>query len=77
MSYDIKFRKRAIAYLHEGHTYRETSEIFGISTTTLNTWEKQYQATGSLERKYRPYTTKISAKELEAYIAANPDAYQL
>ena len=30
MGYDIKFKRRAIEYKNEGHTYKETCKIFKI-----------------------------------------------
>ena len=76
MSYDTKYRKRAIEYHKEGNSIRKTAEIFGISTNTLNKWLKQQRETGGLERKYRTYETAISENELISYLQANPSAYQ-
>ena len=28
MSYDIKFKQRAVEYQREGHTYKETCKVF-------------------------------------------------
>jgi transposase len=76
MSYEVKFRKRAIEYRKEGNSIRKTSETFGISTNTLNKWLNQHRETGELERKYRTYKTAISEEELLSYLQANPGAYQ-
>ena len=38
MSYDIKFKQRAVEYQTEGHTYKETCKVFKISETTLTRW---------------------------------------
>ena len=38
MSYDIKFKQRAVEYQKEGHTYKETCKVFKISETTLTRW---------------------------------------
>jgi len=76
MSYDEKFRKRAIEYHEKGHSTRQTAETFGISPNTLNTWLKQYRASGELGRKYRNYKTSINEDELLAYLETNPGAYQ-
>ena len=35
MSYDIKFKQRAVEYKKEGHTYNETCKVFKMSETTL------------------------------------------
>ncbi|MDR1066963.1 MAG: transposase [Clostridiales bacterium] len=76
MSYDKKYRKRAIEYHEEGHSIRETAKTFGISPNTLNAWLKQYRNSGGLERKYRSYKTAVSEEELLAYLKINPDAHQ-
>ena len=76
MSYDQKFRKRAIEYHEEGHSIRETAKTFDISPNTLNTWLQQYREGGELGRKYREYKPAISERELLDYLKSNPDAYQ-
>lgn len=77
MSYDIKFRKRTIEYLESGYSYRETASVFGISTNTLNKWEKKYRATGKLEdAPAKTYFKKIDPEALKVYIEQNPEAYQ-
>ena len=37
MSYDIKFKQRAVEYQREGHTYKETCKVFKISETNRKT----------------------------------------
>lgn len=77
MSYDIKFRKRAIEYLKEGHTYRETSKVFGISPNTLLTWVRKLKKTGDLQDPKRNASPrKIDPVELGKYLSEHPDAYQ-
>ena len=51
MSYDKKYRERAVQYRMEGHKIEETSKTFKIGTTTLKKWEKEYKATGDLSNK--------------------------
>lgn len=77
MSYDIKYRKQTVEYLKRGHTYRETSKLFGVSPNTLARWVKKLRQTGELEDpKRRPAPRKIFQNQLEEYLSANPDAYQ-
>lgn len=76
MRYDKKFREKTIEYYEKGHTYKETSNIFGISTNTLSLWLKQKRETGSLERKYRFYESKIGEEDLNKYLKENSSAYQ-
>jgi len=76
MSYEVKFRKRAIEYHKEGNSLVKTAKTFGISATALKTWLKQQRETGELERKYRTYKTAINEEELLLFLQANPGAYQ-
>jgi len=73
----MRFRKRTIEYLESGHSYRETAKTFGISTNTLNRWEKKYRTTGNLEDSpIKRRSRKIDPEQLRAYISSNPDSYQ-
>ena len=77
MSYDIKFRQRAIAYMNDGHTQKETATTFKVSTFTLWKWKSQLNETGNLSPKKRKESwKKINPEKLRTYIAENPDAYQ-
>jgi transposase len=77
MSYDIKFRQKAISYWQEGHSKQETAAVFGVGTTTLQTWKSQLNETGSLAPKKRKETwRKIDPVKLREFVAENPDAYQ-
>jgi len=58
------------------HSIRKTAEIFGVSVSAIQDWEKIQQETGKLdkkplERKWR----KIDPEKLRAYIAEHPDAF--
>jgi len=76
MSYDIKFRQRAIAYWNAGHTKAETAAVFKVGTSTLQTWKSQQNETGSLEPKKRRETwRKIDPEKRNAYLEQQPDAY--
>jgi transposase len=76
MSYDIKFRERAIAYLEKGHSWVETTTAFGISEYTLNRWLKKKAAGDLSDTPVRTRKRKIASEALKAYVAENPDAYQ-
>jgi transposase len=77
MSYDKKFRQQALRYWASGCTRAETSVVFGVGTSTLQTWKLQLKQTGSLEPKVRktPWR-KIDPEKLCAYVSEHPDAYQ-
>ena len=77
MSYDIKYRQRVINYLSEGHTEKETAEIFKVSTSTIWKWKSKLNESGTLAPKQRKETwRKIDPEKLHKYVKAHPDAYQ-
>ena len=77
MSYSKKFRECTIEYRQAGHTLEETHQIFKVSKSTIQEWEKQLKETGDLEKKelHRSFR-KIDPEKLRAYVAEHPDAYQ-
>ena len=76
MSYDIKYRRRAIEYWNDGHSKRVTAEVFKVSASTLQSWKSQLKETGKLEPKKRMETwRKIEPVKLIKYLEQNPDAY--
>jgi transposase len=76
-SYETKFRKRVVQYLDGGHTYRETAELFGISTNTLVRWMNMLRKNGNLmDAKPVPVYKKLPSIELVSYLSGHPDAYQ-
>jgi transposase len=75
MAYSIDFRKRAIAYMDEGHTTVQLREAFGIFASTLNAWRKLMEETGSLKQRAipgRPPT--IDIESLKRAVEEKPDA---
>ena len=76
MSYDVKFRQRALEYWEAGHSKRATSAVFKISTSTLQGWKSKLNETGNLETKKRSATwRKIEPEKLMEYLKQHPDAY--
>jgi len=76
MSYDVKLRRRAIAYWNDGHTKIETAQVFKVNPDTLQTWKNQLKETGKLEPKTRRETwRKIDPERLKDYLEHHPDAY--
>ena len=77
MSYETKYRERAMEYLREGHTYRETAKVFKVSTFTLQKWKNRLNETGTVAPMKRKQTwRKIDPDKLRKYVEQNPDAYQ-
>ena len=77
MSYPTKYRERTIEYRQAGHTLEETHQIFKVSRSTIQKWEKLLEETGNLEKKelHRGYR-KIDPEKLKLYVEEHPDAYQ-
>lgn len=77
MSYSKDYRERTIEYRKEGHTLEETHQVFKVSRSTIQKWEKQLKETGDLGKKelHRDFR-KIDPEKLRTYVAEHPDAYQ-
>ena len=76
MRYGIDLRKKVIAFLENGGTYREAARVFGITMYTISEWKKLLKETGSLEYKKRQNTfKKIDPARLSRYVEDHPDAY--
>lgn len=76
MSYDTKYRRRAIEYWNDGHTKKETAIVFKVNPDTLQNWKNQLKETGKLEPKKRRETwRKINPEKLKEYVKEYPDAY--
>jgi len=77
MAYDIKFKQKTIEYHENGNSRRKTAETFGISTSTLNTWLKEYREHGEFIIKPKPANRAVLTKEgLLAYFEGDDDSYQ-
>jgi transposase-like protein len=75
MAYSLDFKKRAVAYKQEGHTFKQLREAFGIPSETFYEWEEKlengyYEIKVKHERK-----RKIDKGELKQEIIEKPDAY--
>jgi len=76
MSYDKKYRRRALEYWEDGHSRTQTAEVFKVGETTLRRWKSQLKETGELGSKKRRETwRKIDPERLKAYLRQHPDAY--
>jgi transposase-like protein len=75
MAYSIDFKKRAVAYKQEGHTFKQLREAFGIPSETYYDWKEKlengyYQAKTKQVRR-----RKIDKEALRQAVAEKPDAY--
>jgi len=76
MSYDIKFKQRALSHWDNGHGQRETAKLFAISRTTLINWRQRLSSGEGLAPKTRKRNAKkIPPERLREIIAKTPDAY--
>jgi len=76
MTYDIKFRNSVLQFIGKGHSIRETSRVFGISTSAIMRWRKLHSKTGQLQdRPWEMWHKKIDPVKLMAYFEENPDNY--
>ena len=77
MSYEKKYRERALEYMSAGHTCKETAAVFKVSTFALQAWKNRLNETGTLAPTKRKQTwRKIDPDKLRKYVEENPDAYQ-
>jgi transposase len=75
MSYDPKFRERALIYF-KTHSVKETCETFGISISALYAWKRQHAETGCLQNKPLHRTwRKIDPGKLRKDVKDYPDAF--
>ena len=75
MAYSKDFKKRAVAYKQEGHTFKQLKEAFGIPSETYYQWKEKlesgyYEITIKRERK-----RKIDKEVLRQAVVDKPDAY--
>jgi len=76
MSYDEKYRRRALEYWNDGHTKKETAAVFQVGTTTLQAWKSQLKEIGTLAQKKRKETWRqLDPEKLRKYNEEHPDAY--
>lgn len=48
--YSIDFKKQAVKYKENGHTFKELNEAFNISAQTYYDWKKKFEQ-GYFEKK--------------------------
>ena len=73
--YSLDYKRRAVAYKDEGHTFRELAEAFRIPPQTYYQW-KERLGNGYYDIKIvRERRRKIDKNELKLAVAQKPDAY--
>ena len=72
--YSIDYKRRAVEYKQEGHTFKELREAFNIPNQTYYRWLEEYQyGFEKPEAAERP--SKIDIEQLKQAIKEKPDAY--
>jgi len=75
MAYSKDYRTRVVEYYKEGHTQKQTCEVFKIGTSTLKGWVILLSETGSLEkRELEREASKFTCEKLRAYMKEHPQA---
>jgi transposase len=72
--YSIDYKKRAVEYKHEGHTFKELEEAFRICNQTYYRWAVEYMY-GFEKPEPKERTCKIDMEQLKQAIEEKPDAY--
>ena len=76
MSYSKDFRKAAVEYKEQGHTFRQLKEAYKISPQRYYEWKKLMGETGSYEpREVKHRFRKIAPEKLKQAVKERPDAY--
>jgi transposase len=78
MAYDEKFRKKAVEYKDNGHTFKQLEETFGITHPTYYKWKKNKEISGFyVLPKAGKFTRKgkIDPNELKKVVEENPDLF--
>ena len=72
--YSIDYKKRAVEYKQEGHTFKELKEVFKIPNQTYYRWAEELK--NSFEKpEPAKRSRKINLEELKRAVEEKPDAY--
>jgi transposase len=75
MAYSIDYKKRALAYKDEGHTFKELFEAFKIPSATYYDWKDKHER-GILDVKIkRTRNRKVDPAKLKKVVEEQPDLY--
>lgn len=73
--YSIDYRKRAVEYKREGHTFKELREAFRIPAETYYRWANEYDNGFKKPDAPRTRSRKIDRELLKQAIEEKPDSY--
>jgi transposase len=75
MAYSIDYKKRAVAYKQEGHTFKQLREAFGIPSETYYNWKEKLESNYYEKKIKRERFRKIDREKLREAVDKNPDAF--
>jgi transposase len=76
MTYSANYRKVAIEYKRNGHTFKDLREVFRITPHTYYQWVEILEETGMTKPKIaRTRRGKINPAELKKAVEEKPDLY--
>ena len=78
MAYDEKFRRKAVEYKDNEHTFKQLKEIFGISSSTYYKWRKNKVSLGFYVLPKIAKATrrrKVDPDVLMKIVEENPDLF--
>jgi len=71
----MDYRRRAVEYKDEGHTFKALQEVFKVSSATYYDWKMKF-ASGYYEQEHRfERKGKIDKETLANAVSKMPDAY--
>ena len=73
--YSIDYRRRAVEYKNEGHSFGELYEAFKIHPPTYYRWKREYQNGFAKPQAPRERKRKIDKEELRRAVEEKPDSY--
>ena len=75
MTYSQDLRKKALEYIEQGNTQKETATVFGVNSRTIWNWISRKNKGILQAKKYEVSPRKIDNDSLIQYIKNHPDAY--
>ena len=75
MTYSTDYKRRAVEYKREGHTFKELEEVFKISSVTYYRWAKEYENGFEKHTIPRERLRKIDKEKLKQAVEENPNFY--
>jgi transposase len=75
MAYSADYKKLAVEYKQNGHTFKELKEMFKVSSVTYYRWAKEYENGFEKPKGPRQRSRKINKEQLKQAVEENPDFY--